>query len=108
VADGRPEQHTIIVFLYQFSKADGATSYGGRTIDTFDTDTTLKAVPFKVDGIPDASGRSLTNLEADGGLASSVVFSKTGYLVQIVVVGLTNNANQTLAQKLALDQFNRL
>ena len=98
----------IIVFLYQFSKADGAASYADRTLDTFDTDAVLKAVPFKVDGIPGASGRSLTNLEADGRLASAVLFSKTGYLVQIVVVGPTDNANQILVRQLALDQFNRL
>jgi hypothetical protein len=102
------QSSTIIVFLYQFSKADGAASYRDRTIDTFDSEATLKALAFKVDGIPDASGRSLTNLEADGRLASSVVFSKIGYMVQIVVVGPTDNANQILARQLALDQFNRL
>jgi hypothetical protein len=98
----------IIVFLYQFSDASGASSYGDRMIETFDNDPTFEAVPFDVDGIPDVAARSLTNLAADGGLASSVVFTKNGYLVQIVVLGPTDSANQTLAGQLALDQYNLL
>jgi hypothetical protein len=98
----------IIAFLYEFSEADGAAMYAERAIETFESDPALAAVPFEVDGIPDANGRSLTNLEVDGGLASSIVFSTGGYLVQIVVIGPTGDANQALAQQLAQDQFDRL
>lgn len=102
------ESGLIIVFLYEFSDAGGAASYGDRTIETFDNEPTFEAVPFDVDGIPDVAARSLTNLAADGGLASSVVFTKNGYLVQIVVLGPTDSDNQALAGQLALDQYNRL
>lgn len=102
------ETGLIIVFLYQFSDSSGASSYGARTIETFDSDPTLEAVPFEVDGIPDVAARSLTSLEADGRLGASVVFTKNGYLVQIVVLGPTDGENQALAGQLALDQYNLL
>jgi hypothetical protein len=98
----------IIDFLYQFSKADGAVSYGDRMLGVLDGATGLKAVPFAVDEMPGASGRSLTNFLSDGRLGASVVFSKSGYLVQIVVIGPTDIENQSLVRQIALDQYNRL
>lgn len=98
----------IIVFLYEFSDPDGAASYAERAIASFESDPTLEATPFEINSIPGANGRSMTNLLADGGLASSIVFTIDGYLVQVVVIGATDEANQALAQQLATDQYNRL
>lgn len=98
----------IIVFLYEFSKADGAGAYADRAIEGYDADPSIEPTPFDVEGIPDASGRSLTNLLADGQVAAAVVFTKAGYLVQIWVLGADVDESQALAQELALDQFSRL
>jgi hypothetical protein len=98
----------IVVFLYEFSKAEGAATYRDRVVEPFETDATLTAVPFDVNGIPDAIGRSLTNLVSEGDLAAAVVFSSGVHLVQVAVLGPTDEANQTLAQQVALDQFSRL
>lgn len=98
----------VVVFLYQFSSPEGAVAYGDRAIKAFDTDTTLTSKAFEVADIPDAKGRSLINLNTGGGLAASISFTKDGYLVQLNVIGPTDDANQTLAQQLAADQFSRL
>jgi hypothetical protein len=99
----------IVVFLYQFSKDDGAASYADRSIEGFDADPSIEPTPFDIAEIPGARGRSMTNLEADGDTAVAVVFTKGGYLVQILVLGgSTDEVNQTLAQQLAKDQFDRL
>ncbi len=102
------QSSVIILFLYEFATKDGATSYGDRLIGFFDSESTLKAVPFNVEGVPLAAGRSMTSLEADARLSAAVVFSKDGFLVQLVVIGPTDVENQTLVRKLSIDQLGRL
>jgi len=102
------QRGVIILFLYEFSTQYGAESYGERLIALFDSEPTLEAVPFDVDGVPNATGRSMTSLEADARLSSSVVFYKNGFLVQVVVISPTDTEGQTLVQQLAIDQFSRL
>lgn len=98
----------VIVSLYEFSNVDGAASYRDRGLAALEDDSSMEVVPFDVASVPEASGRSLTNLESAGGQAALVVFTKDVHLVQVTVIGPTDEANQALAQQLAQDQFDRV
>jgi len=98
----------VIVFLYQFSAAEGAVSYRDRTIATLGADTTLEATEFTVAGVPDATGWSLKYLTGSVDYAASVLCNNGGYLVYVMVVGGTDPDNRALAAQLAVDQYGRL
>jgi hypothetical protein len=99
------DENRIIVFIYQFADAAGATEYHNRTVAEQRSDPSGKPAEFAVPQIPTAVG--LEPYGADGGLAS-VSFRKDVYVVQVVLGGPSVLDVETLVQQLADAQYKRL
>jgi hypothetical protein len=95
----------IVVFLYRFSTAAGASAYGSRIVAADQADTTMTVTPFTFSAVPGALGFSLTDGTSH---AAKVIFTNNNYLVQLEVVGPTSPDLQPLAQQIATDQNSRL
>jgi hypothetical protein len=98
-------QNQIVLFLYQFSAAAGATSYAERSVSQVTSDPSVKTTSFSVPGVPTAVGLEATDSNGSGAV---VVFDKGVYLVQIAVNGATPTGLAALAQQVAADQYKRL
>lgn len=89
----------IVVFLYQFTSADGASKYAKRWTDGSDGST----AEFAVAGIAGAKGFTSTDDEEPG---AAIVFTRGVYLVQLVMSG--TDGSEANATRLAKAQFDRL
>lgn len=99
------DQRQIVIFIYQFRTAAGASAYQQRTVTKARSDPQNPASPFAVSGIPGEAGLSATS----GGTSTAVaLFTKGAYLVQLVVNGAAQPGNQDLVQQLALTEYGHL
>ncbi|MDQ1394191.1 MAG: hypothetical protein QOF30_3168, partial [Acidimicrobiaceae bacterium] len=92
----------LVVFLYHFRTAAGATSYAQRSVAA--AKATAKPAPtsFPVAGIPGAVGLS----GIDGGThTAAAVFTRGVYAVQVVAGGPTAGPVVQLAQQVAPTQY---
>ena len=94
----------IIEFLYEFGTPRGAVAYGERQLAG---DATAPSgdqlTPFAVPNIPGARGFAISGSD---GPADVVLFTRAGFLVQIVING--TDASAPAAATLAAEQYNRL
>jgi hypothetical protein len=94
-------QDQLIVFLYQFRDATGASSYNQRSV----AGVSSGATNFTVSGVPGAQGYQHV---ASVGAASTVFFTKGSYGVQVVMNAKTTKGQVEAIGPLAQAQFERL
>lgn len=94
------EEATIILFLYQFEKPEGAAHYLQRTIEAIAEDG---AETFEVPGIPGGRGLRSTSADDPGAV---VLMTRGGYLAQVVVSG--PDATGSVPTDLARQQYEKL
>ena len=94
----------IIEFVYEFGTPNGAVAYGQRQFAAEDVAPSGDQVgPFAVPGIPGARGLMISG---NDGPVDLVLFTRAGFLVEIVMNG--TDATEQAATALATAQYGRL
>jgi hypothetical protein len=96
----------IVVFLYAFKDASGAQATMDRITATVDESAAEGVTEFQPEGVPGARGFAGGN--AEDGYGAILVFTKGGFLVQMVAGTRAESDNRAVATQLARDQYARL
>jgi hypothetical protein len=109
--DGEPnvdEADEIVDFLYCFKTAEGAAAYMQRSVDGNEESVAPEdhVTTFTVSGIPGSKG--WVGGSTEDGYGAVVLFTKGGFMVQLVMSGATTADYRGLVSALTRDQYGRL
>jgi len=99
------KQHDLVVILYHFRTAAGATAYIQRMVALSKILTKAAPTPFSVTGIPAAVGSQGAD---SGGQAAEAYFTRGVYAVGILAHGPVATELAPVAQQMATAQYSLL
>jgi hypothetical protein len=95
------DQQQLVVFIYRFQSATGATAYLSRSVANIKASSTPAPTAFAVPGILGAIGMVAEQAGTHGAV---VLFTRGGYLVQVEANGPTAATQIAVAQQIAPSQ----
>lgn len=100
----KDDMHGVVVIVYQFASAAGASHYEERVRGfNAESDEEYVSTPFAVAGIPNAAGFMVEDVEGE---TAMVGFARGNFVAQVIVFG--EDATPAAVTALAMQQYNNL